>query len=47
MDFIKLELTFKSYLFDHTIKKGITPILGSQKMIYKKPLKLWDTFTIT
>jgi len=47
MDFIRLELTFKSYLFDHTIKKGITPILGSQKIIYKKPLKLWDTFTIT
>jgi len=47
MDFIRLELTFKSNLFDNTIKKRITPILGSQKIIYKKPLKLWDTFTVT
>jgi len=47
MDFIRLELTFKSNLYQNTIKKGITPILASQKLIYKKPLKLWDTFTIT
>jgi len=47
MDFIRLELTFKSNLFNNTIKKRVIPILASQKIIYKKPLKLWDTFTIT
>lgn len=47
MDFIRFKLTFKSNLFRETIKKGIIPILASQKIIYKKPLKLWDTFTVT
>ena len=47
MDFIRFELTFKSNLFNETIKKGIIPVLASQKIIYKKPLKLWDVFTIT
>ena len=47
MDFIRFELTFKSNLFRETIKKGVIPILASQKIIYKKPLKLWDTFTVT
>ncbi|MGB0896777.1 MAG: acyl-CoA thioesterase [Flavobacteriaceae bacterium] len=47
MDFLRFELTFKSNLYRETIKKGIIPILASQKIIYKKPLKLWDKFTIT
>lgn len=47
MDFIRFSLTFKSNLFHETIKKGIIPILASQKVIYKKPLKLWDVFTVT
>jgi hypothetical protein len=47
MDFIRFELTFKSNLFRETIKKGIIPVLASQKIIYKKPLKLWDKFTVT
>jgi len=47
MDFIRLELLFRSKLYDNTIKKGMFPVLGSQKIIYKKPLKCWSKFTIT
>ena len=47
MDFIRLELLFRSKLYDNTIKKGMFPVLGSQKIIYKKPLKLWSRFSIT
>lgn len=47
MDFIRFEKMFRSKLFDNTVKKGIYAVLGSQKIIYKKPLKLWSTFKIT
>lgn len=46
MDFIRFAITFRSNLFRETIKKGSIPILASQKVIYKKPLKLWDVFTV-
>ncbi|WP_281502419.1 acyl-CoA thioesterase [Arenibacter sp. S6351L] len=47
MDFIRFEKMFRSKLFDNTVKKGMYAVLGSQKIIYKKPLKMWSTFTIT
>jgi len=47
MDFIRLEILFRSKLHDNTIKKNTYPVLGSQKFIYKKPLKRWTKFTIT
>jgi acyl-CoA thioesterase FadM len=47
MDFIRLEKLFRSSLYENTIKKGMFPVLGSQKIIYKKPLKIGSTFTIT
>lgn len=47
MDFIRLEILFRSDLYTNTIKKGMFPVLGSQKIIYKKPLKRWTTFDIT
>ena len=47
MDFIRFEILFRSKLFDNTFKKGIFPVLGSQKIIYKKPLKRWTKFKIT
>ncbi|WP_026813922.1 thioesterase family protein [Arenibacter certesii] len=47
MDFIRLEKMFRSNLYDNTIKKGMFPVLGSQKIIYRKPLKRWSTFRIT
>ncbi|WP_262511304.1 acyl-CoA thioesterase [Arenibacter echinorum] len=47
MDFIRFEILFRSKLYDNTFKKGIFPVLGSQKFIYKKPLKRWTKFKIT
>jgi acyl-CoA thioesterase FadM len=47
MDLIRFELLFRSNLYDNTAKKGMFAVLGSQKIIYKKPLKRWSKFTIT
>ncbi len=47
MDFIRFEKMFRSKLNDNTVKKGMFTVLGSQKIIYKKPLKMWSTFHIT
>ncbi|TRO65512.1 acyl-CoA thioesterase [Christiangramia sabulilitoris] len=47
MDFIRLEILFRSKLYDHTIAKGMFPVLGSQKIIYKKPLRIWTKFKIS
>jgi len=29
------------------MKKGLFPVIGSQKFIYKKPLKRWTKLSIT
>tara|TARA_R110002111_G_scaffold148474_4_gene215573 strand:+ start:282 stop:524 length:243 start_codon:yes stop_codon:yes gene_type:complete len=47
MDLIRFEVLFRSDLYKSTIKKGMFPVLGSQKIIYKKPLKRWTKFNIT
>jgi acyl-CoA thioesterase FadM len=47
MDLIRFEMLFRSKLYDTTAKKGMFAVLGSQKIIYKKPLKRWTRFTIT
>ena len=47
MDFIRFEVLFRSKLYENTFKKGIFPVLGSQKFIYIKPLKRWAIFSIT
>lgn len=47
MDFIRFEKMFRSELFANTVKKGMYPVLGSQKVIYKIPLKRWSSFTTT
>jgi len=47
MDLIRFEVVFRSKLYEHTIKKGMTGVLASQKIIYKKPLKMWKKFEIT
>ena len=46
MDFIRLELMFRSNLYENTVKKGMLAILGSQKVIYKKPLRIMSTFSV-
>ena len=47
MDLIRLEVMFRSELYKNTVKKGMYPVIGSQKIIYKKPLKRWSRFSVT
>jgi len=47
MDLIRYELLFRTKLYAATVSKGLLPILGAQKIIYKKPLKRWTKFSIT
>ena len=47
MDFIRFEIMFRSDLYKNTVKKGMFAVLGSQKIIYKKPMKMWSKFKIT
>ncbi|WP_347375055.1 thioesterase family protein [Aequorivita sp. Q41] len=47
MDLIRYEVVFRSKLYDNTIKKGMFGVLASQKIIYKKPLKIFKKFDIT
>lgn len=47
MDLIRFEILFRSELYKNTAKKGMFAVLGSQKIIYKKPLRRWSKFSIT
>ena len=47
MDLIRLEVMFRSKLYKNSVKKGMFPVIGSQKIIYKKPLKRWSKFSVT
>jgi len=46
MDFIRMELISRSKSLKVFLKKGIAPTLGSQKIIYRKPLKILSTFDV-
>ncbi|MBC2838632.1 thioesterase family protein [Robiginitalea sp. SC105] len=46
MDFLRWELIARSKLFKAIIKGGLAPTLGSQKIIYRKPLKIWSKFDV-
>jgi acyl-CoA thioesterase FadM len=46
MDFIRWELIARSKLYNEIILKGLAPTLGSQKIVYRKPLKLWTKFKV-
>ncbi len=46
MDFIRWEMIARSKLFDAVVQRGLAPTLGSQKLIYRRPLKLWTRFTV-
>ena len=46
MDFIRWELIARSKLFNAIVKRGLAPTLGSQKIIYRKPLKIWSKFDV-
>ena len=47
MDLIRYEVVFRSKLYENTVKKGMFGVLASQKIIYKKPLKMLKKFEIT
>jgi acyl-CoA thioesterase FadM len=46
MDFIRWEMIARSVMFKEIMLKGLAPSLGSQKIVYRKPLKLWTKFTV-
>lgn len=46
MDFIRWEMIARSKLFDAIVRRGLAPTLGSQKLIYRRPLKVWSTFEV-
>ncbi|MFT6930827.1 MAG: acyl-CoA thioesterase FadM [Sediminicola sp.] len=46
MDFVRWELIARSKLFNAIVKRGLAPTLGSQKIIYRKPLKIWSKFDV-
>ncbi len=47
MDFIRWELIARSKLYQSIVGRGFAPTLGSQKIIYRKPLKRWSKFKLT
>lgn len=46
MDFIRWELIARSPLYQEVFLKGLAPTLGSQKLIYRRPLKIWTRFNL-
>lgn len=46
MDFIRWELIARSKLYNAIVKRKLAPSLGSQKIIYRKPLKIWSEFDV-
>ena len=47
MDFIRWELIARSRLYQSIVKRGLAPTLGSQKIIYRKPLKRGTRFVLS
>lgn len=46
MDFLRWELMARSSYLKLMLKRGLAPALGSQKIIYRKPLKIGTKFDI-
>lgn len=46
MDYMRWELIARSKLYKAIVGRGMAPTLGSQKIIYRKPLKLWTKFEV-
>lgn len=46
MDYIRWEMIARSPMYHAIVKRGLAPTLGSQKLIYRKPLKLWTRFVV-
>ena len=46
MDFIRWELIARSKLYKAILKRKLAPLLSSQKLIYRRPRKIWSKFDI-
>ncbi len=46
MDFIRWELIARSKLYKAIVKRKLAPSLGSQKIIYRRPLKIGSKFDV-
>ncbi|WP_245603201.1 thioesterase family protein [Maribacter antarcticus] len=46
MDFIRCKLIARFKLYRAIVKRKLAPSLGSQKLIYRKPLKVWSKFDV-
>jgi len=46
MDFIRWELIARSKLYKAILNRKLAPLLGSQKLIYRRPRKIWSKFDI-
>lgn len=46
MDLIRWELIARSKLYQAIIQNGLAPVLGSQKIVYRKPLRVFTKFTL-
>lgn len=46
MDLIRWELIARSKLYNAIVKRRLAPTLGSQKIIYRKPIKIWSKFDL-
>ena len=46
MDLIRWEVIARSKLFGAVVRRGLAPTLGSQKIIYRRPLRIWSKFDL-
>lgn len=46
LDYNRWEFVVRTSLFKEIYLKGCSTALGSQKIIYRKPLKIWSRFTL-
>jgi hypothetical protein len=46
MDYVRFELVARTKFYNEIFLKGLAPTLGSQKLIYRKPLNRWTKFTV-
>jgi acyl-CoA thioesterase FadM len=46
MDFIRWELIARSKLYKAIVQRRLAPSLGSQKIIYRRPLKIGSKFDV-
>ncbi len=47
MDLIRWEALLRSKLYEVVFRGGLAPTLGSQKIIYRRPLKIFSRFKVT